>query len=99
MRDIQIIEYKKGDLKSLLSDEQFWKQPRLPITRRRAISHMFNPRAHDSDTVLITAISKGQLVAYIGVLPDILTEEGDNHVKFGWLSTWWVDKEREDRML
>jgi hypothetical protein len=98
MVSVQIIEYTKQDLKELLADERFWIQPRLPITKRRAISHVFNPRADDTDTVLITAVNKGELIAYLGILPDFLMTERKALVKFGWLTAWWVDKESENRL-
>jgi hypothetical protein len=98
MGDVEILEYTKRNLNELLADERFWMQPNLPITKRRAISHVSNPRADDNDTVLITAVNKGQLVAYLGILPDFVLTERQAKVKFGWLSTWWVDKQSQDRI-
>lgn len=93
MKTVEIVSYTKEDLKRLLSDEQFWAQPRLAITKRRAISHLSNPRAVDSDTVLITAHSKGQLIAYLGILPDLLRSNDQERIRFGWATTWWVETE------
>ncbi len=98
MASIEIFEYTKRDLKKLLADERFWMQPKLPITKRRAFSQVFNPRADDNDTILITALNKGQLVAYLGILPDWLIREAQTPMKFGWLTPWWVDKESEQRL-
>lgn len=95
---VDIVEYTKQDLRKLLADERFWGQPKLPITKRRVISHVSNLRADDEDTVLITASDKGQLVAYVGILPDRLMSESQTSVKFGWLTTWWVDKGSENRL-
>jgi hypothetical protein len=89
-----ITEYTKRDLKNLLSDERFWIQSRLPITKRRVISQVSNPRGDDKDMVLITAFNNGQLVAYLGILPDLLRSDRQAPVKFGWLTTWWADKDR-----
>jgi hypothetical protein len=97
MAGIEIVEYKKRNLKELLADEKFWSQPQVPITKLRAISHAFNPRADDNDTVLITAVKTGRLLAYLGILPDLLVTEHDGRLKFGWLTTWWVDKTSDDR--
>jgi hypothetical protein len=97
MAGVEIVEYKKRNLKELLADESFWLQPQVPITKLRATSHAFNPRADDNDTVLITAVKTGRLLAYLGILPDLLVTEHDGTVKFGWLTTWWVDKTSDDR--
>ncbi|SRR6266550_2382409 len=98
MASVKVFEYTKRDLKKLLADERFWMQLKLPITKRRAFSHVFNPRADDNDTILITALNKGQLVAYLGILPDWLIREHQAPMKFGWLTAWWVDKESDQRL-
>jgi len=98
MRNIEIVAYTQQDLKRLLADEQFWAQPQLPITKRRAISSLSNPRAVDSDTVLITALSKGQLIAYIGILPDVLRSNDQQTMRFGWTTTWWVETESTNKL-
>jgi hypothetical protein len=99
MGSVEIREYTKRDLKGLLADEGFWAQPRLPITRRRALSHISNPRADDNDTLLITARNlQGELVSYVGVLPDLLRNGSEKPVKFGWLTAWWADRESQDRL-
>jgi hypothetical protein len=94
MGSVEISEYTNRDLKNLLSDERFWIQPKLPITRRRVISQLANPRGNEKDTVLITACNSGQLVAHVGVLPDLLRSDQQAPVKFGWLTAWWADKNR-----
>jgi hypothetical protein len=98
MASVEILEYTKRDLKKLLADERFWMQPKLPITKRRALSHVFNPRADDNDTILITALNKGQLIAYLGILPDWLIRESQTPMRFGWLTAWWADKKSEQRL-
>lgn len=95
---VEIVVYTKQELQDLLADQRFWIQPRLPITRRRIASQVSNPRADANDTVLITARHKGQLVAHIGVLPDLLVTESQKLLKFGWLTAWWADKECEHRL-
>jgi hypothetical protein len=95
---LEILGYTKRQLKALLTDERFWMQPRLPITKRRIISQISNSRADESDIVLITAYNNDQLIAYVGILPDIFVAGGQVAVKFGWLTTWWVDKASKHRM-
>jgi hypothetical protein len=98
MASIELREYTKRGLRELLADERFWSQPQLPITRRRVVSQGSNPRAEDDDTVLVTAFKKGRLVAYLGILPDLVQNEAGKPTKFGWLTAWWVDKESESRL-
>ncbi|HTS12546.1 MAG TPA: hypothetical protein VMH00_10545 [Candidatus Limnocylindrales bacterium] len=95
---VETVEHTKRGLKELLGDERFWIQSRLPITKRRAISQVSNPRAEDDDTVLITAYCYGELVAYLGILPDSVVIESREPVKFGWLTAWWADKRSEYRL-
>jgi len=96
--NIGLSEYTKRDLKGLLANECFWTQGQLPITKRRVMSQIANPRAADNDVVLIVAATKNQLVAYIGILPDLLRTASEADVKFGWLTTWWVDKQSDSRL-
>lgn len=95
---MEITEYTKRDLRALVEDESFWMQPRLPITRRRAFAQIANPRADEKDTVLLTAHSNGQLIAYLGVLPDRVATPQGGPVRFGWLTAWWADKESKQRL-
>jgi hypothetical protein len=96
--NLEIAEYTKRDLEALLRDESFWMQPRLPITKRRIVSQVANPRADDNDTLLLTAHFKGELVACLGVLPDQVKDPLQGPVRFGWLTAWWADKESEQRL-
>jgi len=92
MSDLEISQYSKLDFKKLLNDEEFWIRGRLAISRRRCISQTLNSRADDGDVLLITAYDKGRLIAYLGILPDLHFTAGHAPLKFGWLTTWWVDK-------
>lgn len=90
--------YTKRELVGLLADEDFWGQHNLPITKRRVRSHVSNPRADENDTVLITAHHNSQLVAYVGILPDLLTNGSQQPIKFGWLTAWWANRASERRL-
>jgi hypothetical protein len=37
-------------------------------------------------------------VAYLGILPDLLFTRNQAPLKFGWLTTWWVDKTSDQRL-
>ena len=90
---IVLREYTRGQLRQLITDQPFWCQTRLPISKRRVLSQLANPRADDSDTVLLTAFIDGQLAAHIGVLPDRIND-GTSPLKFGWLTGWWADHKK-----
>lgn len=97
MSDLEIVEYSKADLERLLKNEEFWARPKLPLSRRRCIAQTLNTRATDSDILLIAAYDKGDLIAYAGILPDLLCLAGETPVKFGWITTWWMNKASEHR--
>jgi hypothetical protein len=97
MGNLEFREYTRRDLSNLLANERFWTQPQLPITKRRVISQISNPRSDDTDLLLVTACNNGQLIAYTGILPDLLRTGCQTPTKFGWGTTWWVDKESEHR--
>lgn len=97
MGNLEFNEYTRRDLRNLLADKRFWTQPQLPITKRRVISHVSNPRSDETDVLLLTAFENGQLLAYTGILPDVLRNGSQAPVKFGWGTTWWVDKQSEHR--
>ncbi len=94
MPKVEIREYTRRELRALLGDLRFWSQPKLPITQRRVRSHIANPNAEDSDTVLITASSDGETIAHIGMLPDLMRIPGEMPVKIAWLTGWWADKHK-----
>lgn len=79
-----------GQLAAFVESEEFTHFSELPITKQRAMSQAGNPRAKPDDTVLILANRDGQLVGYIGLLPDEL-HGPSGMLRAGWLSTLWVD--------
>jgi len=68
----------------------FAQQPVLPISQHRGRSHLRNPRLQADDTLLILAWEDGQLLGYLGVLPDELYGTGGQAERVGWLSCIWV---------
>ena len=79
-----------ADLKTALLSEDFWETKILPITKHRAISYCHNPRADQDDPVLLVAYQDGQVIGYLGILPDTIFANEAVH-KLGWLTSWWVD--------
>ena len=78
------------DLKAALSSEDFWHTGILPITKHRALSYIYNPRAAEDDVVLLVAYQDGRVIGYLGILPDTIFS-ANSSCKVGWLTSWWVD--------
>jgi GNAT superfamily N-acetyltransferase len=76
----------KEQLKDFIDSKEYQQMPVLPISRHRAISHIYNPRALKEDVLLILAYEENTLLGYLGVLPDDI--RGNTHV--GWLSCIWI---------
>lgn len=79
-----------ADLKAATLSEDFWDTKILPITKHRALSYCHNPRAGQADPVLLVAHQDGQVIGYLGILPDTIFANETMH-KLGWLTSWWVD--------
>ncbi|MDD2331228.1 MAG: GNAT family N-acetyltransferase [Candidatus Cloacimonetes bacterium] len=89
--------YSKADLARLYeSDEQYWNQPNIPITRLRISAYLANPNAEDDDTLLLTAWDGNLLIAYIGLVPELIhTTQGEQ--KINWLTSWWAEERYRGR--
>lgn len=87
------IEYlNKQQLLAYLASAEFASGPVVPITPLRAHSHLCNPRLHDDDVLLLLArATDGQLVGYLGVLPDTAFLATGEARHCGWLSCLWVN--------
>ena len=72
-----------------IASDALWQGQNFPITKQRAIAWVNNPRAAPDDVVLLVAYDNGEVMAYLGVLPDRIFVAGETH-KFAWFSTWWV---------
>ncbi len=95
---MELKEYTAATLKQAIQTPVFWQTGQVPITPQRAISQLHNPRADPEDLLLLSGYEEGELVAYMGILPDQFML-GTNRVKVGWLSTWWVNPMRASRGL
>jgi hypothetical protein len=89
-----MIEYKnlnREELKSFINSNEFEKLKVLPISRHRAISHIYNPTAEKNDILLLLACKDKEIIGYLGILPDKVIVKNDKSLKCGWLSCFWVD--------
>jgi hypothetical protein len=92
---VDIRAYTIADMRAELAGGRLWQEDVLPVSRHRAASQCANPRAKETDVILLTARLRGRLAAYLGVLPDRIALGGTEH-RIGWLSTWWVAPEAAD---
>lgn len=95
---ISLETYTRSQLQHLIDSEKYATFPFCPITKHRALSHIHNPRASESDTLLILIFYEGVLAGYMGILPDEMDSNG-NISKIGWLSTLYVDPQYRGKRL
>jgi GNAT superfamily N-acetyltransferase len=96
---IEIQHLNKGQLAEFVQSPAFQNLPNLPISAHRASAQCFNPRAGENDTLLLLAWLEGELVGYLGVLPDwYFPAEGDAE-KCGWLSCLWVSDQHRGKSI
>lgn len=89
---LEIRHLNRQALQDYIDAPEFGMDKILPITKHRAISHIKNPRATDADVMLLVAYFDGELIGYLGILPDHLYLRGEQPIKIGWLSCLWVSE-------
>lgn len=90
---ISLKTYNRSSLEDFIDSPEFYELPFLPISYHRAQSHIHNPRADEDDILLIIAHEQGNMVGYLGVLPDWIFDMNNRRSKCGWLSCMWIDPE------
>ena len=96
---IEIQCLNRSQLAAFVDSESFQKLPNLPISAHRAKAQLCNPRADEDDTLLILAWLAGELVGYLGVLPDRYFVNGKPSEKCGWLSCLWVSDQHRGKSI
>lgn len=88
---IHLTLLNEAGLRAYLDSAEFAASPVLPIVPLRAQSHLLNPRLRAHDVLLLLAhTAGGQLVGYLGVLPDTAFLATGEARHCGWLSCLWV---------
>lgn len=87
---IELQSLNPKGLEELVFAPGFTQQPVLCISQHRAHSQLHNPRLGQEDTIMILAKENGQLLGYLGILPDELYGEDGQVERVGWLSCIWV---------
>jgi GNAT superfamily N-acetyltransferase len=96
---IEIRKYNKSTLGEYIVSEQFLKSTVIPISQHRAISQIKNPVCNDEDILLLTAHIAGELVGYLGVLPDDMYGNQGEKKHIGWMSCLWVDPNHRGKKI
>ncbi len=95
---MEIRTLNKLQLKEFISSDEYESMPFVPISRHRAISHINNPRADESDILLVLIYENREMLGYMGIFPDnIFTNSGQE--KIGWLSCLWVNPKHRGRQI
>lgn len=96
--DIQIRLLRIADLENFVASDEYRRMPVLPISPCRAHSQALNPRARPDDLALALAYADGELLGYLGALPDVLHLGGEQQ-RGAWLSCLWVSPAARGRGL
>lgn len=96
---MEIKTLNKKQLAEFVHSEAFSNLPNLPITRHRARSHERNPRAGKDDILLLLAYLEGEIVGYLGMLPDQYYLDDTHFEKCGWLSCLWVNEQYRGKSI
>lgn len=86
---IEIKKILKRDVPALFSNNEFWENTFLPISKHRLYAHFKNPNLKSEDIVLLLAYLDEEMVGYMGVFIDYIKTNSIER-RIGWLSTWWV---------
>lgn len=89
---MEIKHLNKGDLRTFIESDEFQTMDAVPISYRRAISQINNPRADENDILLILVYHESRMTGYLGLLPDLISTK-NGAKKIYWMSCIWVRPE------
>jgi GNAT superfamily N-acetyltransferase len=97
---MEVIALNASGLESFISSAQFQTAQHLPISTRRAIAQLSNPRATPKDILLIIIQNENaELLAYLGLLPDDIFKDKKQTIHFAWLSCIWVNPDARGQKI
>jgi hypothetical protein len=96
---MELKAYTRATLHDWVHSDAFADAAEIPISKIRALSHIANPRASDSDILLLCWYGEHQLMAYLGLLPDHIFDNEGNKQRFAWLSCIWVHPKQRGQRL
>lgn len=89
---IEIKQLNKKLLLEYINSVHFGTGNDIPISFHRAHSQVKNPRLDEEDIILLLAFDEGNLIGYLGILPDTIFLKDREPIKIGWLSCIWVSQ-------
>ncbi|MCI5084177.1 MAG: GNAT family N-acetyltransferase [Saprospiraceae bacterium] len=89
---------RQDDLLHFIASPEFDSMEHLPISRQRAIAQAHNPRLQPDDVLLILARQSGQMVGYLGLLPDLIRYHG-TFERISWMSCIWIDPRHRGKRI
>ncbi len=87
--DIRV--YTLEELESHIQSTYSNPEEVIPLSPLRLNSYLKNPRAENTDPILIELWLNERLIAYRTLLPDLFFDSKGNSRRFAWLSGNWVD--------
>lgn len=95
---IRIQRLNRQELAEFIRSETYKTLPDLPISAHRAAAQLLNPRLDETHTLLILAWLDGELVGYMGILPDLYFK-GQQPAACGWLTCIWVSDRHRGKSI
>lgn len=80
----------KFTLQEYVEAPAFAALPHIPITAHRARSHWENPKVDENHPLLLLAEQEGELMGYLGVMPEWVYGQTKTPLACGWLTCMWV---------
>jgi GNAT superfamily N-acetyltransferase len=85
------------DLIAYTESEEYRNSAVVPISPHRARSHVHNPRARPHDLALFLVYENGDLVGYVGAIPERYFTATQEALPIAWLSCLWVSPSMRGR--
>jgi hypothetical protein len=85
----EIVTHTKSELTELQTQTWIWNQPDPPFSRLKLEQYLANPVAEADDVLLLTVSESSAIIAYLLIIPDLVSINGEP-CKAVWPSSWWV---------
>jgi len=97
---MEIKKYNKIELLAYIESESFKNSEVLPITTHRALSHIANPRAKNTDILLWVSFQDTDIMGYLGAMADdMYTGLDKEKIHVGWMSCLWVSPDHRGKKI
>ncbi|MDQ3141504.1 MAG: hypothetical protein M3Q56_04575 [Bacteroidota bacterium] len=96
---MEIKLFNRAQLHEFINSKVYVELSDIPISMHRALSHINNPRADQDDVLLMGVFEENELLAYLGMLPDLIKNSANIEIKFAWLSCLWIRPDQRGKRL